>query len=279
MYQFLSWYSHWNVFSLAKSLHIYLMVKFCFFLSLSCSLTLSVPTWITKISMDMTATFISLDCISSLSSQIHLKSLLGLSISKLQCTCWEENPSLFKLNVILNSYPLFSPHFFPIHILSINITLSVLSPDNIPSCQHIPFSNVSFSAITVIWPWTKSPLSLSSTFEKSSCMISQFSFISTFLMFWHHFYQAPSNGCPLHLVYNLMFCLVLCYVWSSLVAQRLKNPPTNVGNWRSIPRLGRSPGKGTGYPLQYSCLENSMGRGVWWATVHGAAKSRTGLTD
>ena len=41
--------------------------------------------------------------------------------------------------------------------------------------------------------------------------------------------------------------------------------------------LGRSPGEGNGYPLQYSCLENSMDRGAWWATVHGVAKSQTWL--
>ena len=38
--------------------------------------------------------------------------------------------------------------------------------------------------------------------------------------------------------------------------------------------LGRSPGEGNGNPPQYSCLENSMDRGAWWATVYGAAKSR-----
>ena len=43
----------------------------------------------------------------------------------------------------------------------------------------------------------------------------------------------------------------------------------------SIPGLGRSPGGRNGKPLQYSCLENSMDREVWWATVHRAAKSRT----
>ena len=36
---------------------------------------------------------------------------------------------------------------------------------------------------------------------------------------------------------------------------------------------GRSPGEGNGYPLQYSCLENSMDRGAWWVTVHGVAES------
>ena len=42
-----------------------------------------------------------------------------------------------------------------------------------------------------------------------------------------------------------------------------------------IPRLGRSPGGGNANPLQYSCLENSMGRGTWRATVHGATESDT----
>ena len=42
-----------------------------------------------------------------------------------------------------------------------------------------------------------------------------------------------------------------------------------------IPELGRSPGEGNGYPLQYSCLENPMDRGAWWATVPGVTKSWT----
>ena len=46
----------------------------------------------------------------------------------------------------------------------------------------------------------------------------------------------------------------------------------------SIPGLGRSPGEGNDYPLQYSCLGNLMDRGAWWARVHGVAKSRTGLS-
>ena len=46
----------------------------------------------------------------------------------------------------------------------------------------------------------------------------------------------------------------------------------NVGNLGSIPGSGRSPGEGNGNPLQYSCLENPMDRGTWWATVHGVAK-------
>ena len=47
----------------------------------------------------------------------------------------------------------------------------------------------------------------------------------------------------------------------------------------SIPWSGRSPGEGNGYPLQYSCLENAMDRGAWWATVNGVTKSQTRLSD
>ena len=46
----------------------------------------------------------------------------------------------------------------------------------------------------------------------------------------------------------------------------------NVGDPGSIPGLGRSPGEGNGNPLQYSCLENSMDRGAWQATVHRVAR-------
>ena len=64
---------------------------------------------------------------------------------------------------------------------------------------------------------------------------------------------------------------------ASLVAQLVKNPPANTGDARDvglIPRSRRSSGEGNGNPLQYSCLENPMGRGVWWATVCGVAKSQ-----
>ena len=52
----------------------------------------------------------------------------------------------------------------------------------------------------------------------------------------------------------------------------------NSGDTRDVsstPGSGRSPGIGKGNPLQYSCLENSINRGAWWATVHGVTKSRT----
>ena len=68
---------------------------------------------------------------------------------------------------------------------------------------------------------------------------------------------------------------------ASLVAQLVKNPPANAGDTRdvgSIPGSGRFPGKGNGNPLQYSCLESSMHKGAWLATVHVVAKSWTQLS-
>ena len=63
---------------------------------------------------------------------------------------------------------------------------------------------------------------------------------------------------------------------ASQVALVVKNLPTDAGDIRgsgSIPGLRRSPGGGHGNPLQYSCLENPMDRGAWWATVHRVTKS------
>jgi len=62
----------------------------------------------------------------------------------------------------------------------------------------------------------------------------------------------------------------------------VKNPPANVGDTRGmgwIPGSGRSPGKGHGKLLQYSCLENCTDSGAWWVTVHRAAKSQTWLNN
>ena len=62
-------------------------------------------------------------------------------------------------------------------------------------------------------------------------------------------------------------------LWASLVAQLVKKSTCNAGDLGSTPGLGRSPGEGKGYPLQYSGLENSMG-----CIVHGVAKSWTQLS-
>ena len=58
-----------------------------------------------------------------------------------------------------------------------------------------------------------------------------------------------------------------------------KESACNSGDPGLIPGLGRSPEEGNGYPLQYSCLENFIDKGAWWATVHRVAKSQTQLSN
>ena len=72
--------------------------------------------------------------------------------------------------------------------------------------------------------------------------------------------------------------IIIAYFGTFLLAQMVKNLACHAEDPGSIPGLGRSPGEGNGNPLQYSCLENSMDRGAWWATVHGVANSWTRLT-
>ena len=67
----------------------------------------------------------------------------------------------------------------------------------------------------------------------------------------------------------------LQYSWASLMAQMVKNPPA-MRETRVRPLGWKDPlEKGNGNPLQYSCLENPMDRGAWWAIVHGVANSQT----
>ena len=68
------------------------------------------------------------------------------------------------------------------------------------------------------------------------------------------------------------------YIWTSQVVLVVKNPTASagdIGDSDPIPVLGRSSGEENGNPLQYSCLENPMDRGAWWATVHRVTKSQT----
>ena len=83
-------------------------------------------------------------------------------------------------------------------------------------------------------------------------------------------------------VYNqrLYFSVMNSYILASQVVLLVKNPHVNAGNIRDvglIPGSGRSSGGGHGNPLHYSCLENPMHRGAWWATVHRIAKSQMQL--
>ena len=74
---------------------------------------------------------------------------------------------------------------------------------------------------------------------------------------------------------NLKLYTTLCFPGGSAG----KESACNAGDLVLIPGLGRSPGGGHGNPLWYSRLENSMDRGLWWAIVHGVAKSQVLLSN
>ena len=59
----------------------------------------------------------------------------------------------------------------------------------------------------------------------------------------------------------------------------VQNPPANAGDTSLIPGSGRSPGEGHGNPFQYSCLENPLDRGAWWATSHRSQRAGHHLSD
>ena len=102
----------------------------------------------------------------------------------------------------------------------------------------------------------------------------------------------PSQVLPLSWLFS---SLLLPGLFNSLSGQQLlgsikydggfsgdsdgKESAYNTGHLGLIPRSGRSPGGGNGYPLHYSCLENPVDRGAWLATVHGVTKSRTWLSN
>ena len=78
-----------------------------------------------------------------------------------------------------------------------------------------------------------------------------------------------------------LFCNVLCYFISELAGLFLESQNLSLNTTFRFGLLTppfKGIGEGNGDPLQYSCLENPMDRGAWWATIHGVAKSRTRLT-
>ena len=64
---------------------------------------------------------------------------------------------------------------------------------------------------------------------------------------------------------------------AALVVENLLANAGDIRDTGSVSGSGRFPGGGHGNPLQYSCLENPMDRGAWWATVHGVTESQTQL--
>ena len=77
----------------------------------------------------------------------------------------------------------------------------------------------------------------------------------------------------------MIFETTLIELWGFPGGSDSKESDCNVGNLGSVPGLGRSPGEENGNPLQYSCLENPMDRGAWWATVHGVTMSQMQLME
>ena len=105
--------------------------------------------------------------------------------------------------------------------------------------------------------------------------ITMFCSSRTYLLHWTTYHE-PLN--MIHITFHSMvpvYHYLLEFHWASPVAQVVENLPANEGVTDSIPGSGRYPGKGNGNPLQYSCLENSMDRGAWWATVHEVTQSWT----
>ena len=76
-----------------------------------------------------------------------------------------------------------------------------------------------------------------------------------------------------------LLCTSLVSFPGDAVVKNLSANARNTKDAGSIPGSGRSPGGGNGYLLQYSCLENAMDRGAWWAAVRGVAKSQARLSD
>ena len=116
-------------------------------------------------------------------------------------------------------------------------------------------------------PFRAGPTSLFFTFKYFLVFFVSFVFVKFILSYFQTLYSFGGNY---HTLWNMTG-----FPSSSAV----KNPPANAEDVGSIPGLARSPWEGNGNPLQYSCLENSMDIGAWWAVVHGVSKSQSQLSD
>ena len=115
---------------------------------------------------------------------------------------------------------------------------------------------------------------------KTTGLYRSFTFIYFVLLFlFHNQCSLPYICFPISPTFFFFFFYVLSQVFGLPWWLSGKESTCNVGNEDSIPWLGISPGEGIGNPLQYSCLENPMDRGAWWAIVHGITKNRTRLSN
>ena len=93
-----------------------------------------------------------------------------------------------------------------------------------------------------------------------------------------HHLQTRKQALTRHQICLFLPSRLWYWCYSSPCGSDGKESAHNAGDTGLIPGSGRSLGEGNGNPLQYSCLENSMDRGGWWATIHGITKSRTQLS-
>ena len=99
---------------------------------------------------------------------------------------------------------------------------------------------------------------------------------------WHatvHGVAKSRTGKELNTTERLHFHFLFMQMLGFHCGSNSKESTCNAGDLGLIPRLGRSPGEGNGNPFQHSCLENSMDRGAWQATVHGITKSQIELNN
>ena len=121
--------------------------------------------------------------------------------------------------------------------------------------------------------WRISAVYFAATFFFSFPLFPRFLFLSLSFSPPFHKVCLDSAGSMLNL-HSLLYSLTKLSLLSTYFpgGSVVKNPPANAGDVGSIPGSGRCPGEGNSYLLQYSCLENSIDGGTWWATVHGVAK-------
>ena len=98
-------------------------------------------------------------------------------------------------------------------------------------------------------------------------------------MFWGPQFNTATHVCLLDYICMHSFFYPYTFDLGFPGGSEAKASACNAGDLASIPGPGRFPGEGNGSPLQYSCLENPMDGGAWWATVHGVAESQTRLSD
>ena len=94
-----------------------------------------------------------------------------------------------------------------------------------------------------------------------------------------HLYTGKTIALTLWTFVSKVMSLLFVFFQASPSGSDSKESACNAGDPGLIHGWGRSPGEGNGNPLEYSCLKNFMDREAWWATVHGVAKSWTGLSD